>query len=67
MSDLFTTIVSSSVAKRIGVPQPTRLRRYEPGMPLCEGPVLVAGGGRFVDGISTWLAGAGLATVSTTV
>ena len=32
------------------MPQPTRLRRYEPGMPLCEGPVLVAGGGRFADG-----------------
>ena len=67
MSDLFTTIVSSPVARRSGCPQPTRLRRYEPGMPLCEGPVLVAGGGRFVEGISTWLAGAGRPWVSTTV
>ncbi len=66
MSDLFTTIVRSPVAKRVGVPQPTRLRRYEPGLPLCEGPVLVAGGGRFADGIASWLAAAGVATVAAT-
>ncbi|MGO4360090.1 3-oxoacyl-ACP reductase [Terrabacter sp. RAF57] len=65
MTDLFTTIVSSPVARRVGVPQPTRLRRYEPGMPLCEGPVLVAGGGRFADGIAAWLGGEGVAAVST--
>ncbi|MEW1953468.1 3-oxoacyl-ACP reductase [Terrabacter sp. NPDC080008] len=63
MSDLFTTIISSPVAKRVGVPQPTRLRRYEPGMPLCEGPVLVAGSGRFADGIASWLDDIGVATV----
>ena len=65
MSDLFTKLVTSPVARRAGVPQPTRLRRYEPGLPLCEGPVLVAGGGRFADGIASWLAGVGLATVLT--
>ena len=65
MSDLFTTIVRSPVARRVGVPQPTRLRRYEPGMPLCEGPVLVAGDGRFADGIAAWLGGAGVPAVST--
>ena len=31
------------------MPQPTRLRRYKPGVPLVEGPVLVAGGGRFAE------------------
>lgn len=65
MTDLFTTIVSSPVARKVGVPQPTRLRRYEPGLPLCEGPVLVAGGGRFAEGIAAWLASAGVATVAT--
>ena len=65
MSDLFTTIVSSPVARKVGVPQPTRLRRYEPGMPLCDGPVLVAGGGRFAEGLTSWLAGVGVTTVST--
>lgn len=65
MTDLFSTIVRSPVARKVGVPQPTRLRRYEPGMPLCEGPVLVAGGGRFADGVAAWLGGAGVAAVST--
>ena len=60
MSDLFTTIISSPVAKKVGVPQPTRLRRYEPGLPLCEAPVLVAGGGRFADGIAAWLGDSGI-------
>ena len=62
MSDLFTTIIGSPVAKKVGVPQPTRLRRYEPGMPLCEAPVLVAGGGEFADGIRAWLRTLGIAT-----
>jgi 3-oxoacyl-[acyl-carrier protein] reductase len=64
MSDLFTTIVRSPVAQKVGVPQPTRLRRYEPGMPLCEAPVLVAGGGRFTDAIASWLGTVGVATVA---
>ncbi len=63
MSDLFTAIIGSPVAKRVGVPQPTPLRRYEPGMPLCEGPVLVAGGGAFADGLTAWLGSLGLATI----
>ena len=63
MSDLFSTIIGSPIAKRVGVPQPTRLRRFEPGMPLCEGPVLVTGGGRFVDELTTWLGGLGIATL----
>jgi 3-oxoacyl-[acyl-carrier protein] reductase len=29
------------IAKRLGLPQPTRLRRYEPGQPLLEGPALI--------------------------
>ena len=63
MSDLFSTLIGSPVARRVGVPQPTRLRRFEPGMPLCEAPVLVAGGGRFADGVAAWLDGLGIATI----
>ncbi|MGW5237933.1 3-oxoacyl-ACP reductase [Monashia sp. NPDC004114] len=66
MSDVFTTIIGSPVAKRVGVPQPTRLRRYEPGMPLCEGPVLVAGDGAFADGLTAWLGTLGLPAVGRT-
>ncbi len=29
------------IAKRLGLPQPTSLRRYEPGQPLLEGPALI--------------------------
>ena len=42
MADLFTTVVTSPLAKKAGVPQPTRLRRFTPGDPMVEGPVLVA-------------------------
>jgi 3-oxoacyl-[acyl-carrier protein] reductase len=36
------------VSKRLGMPQPTPLRRYEPGQPVLEGPALLGGapGGR---------------------
>lgn len=64
MADLFTTVVTSPAAKRVGVPQPTRLRRYEPGMPLCSGPVLVAGGGRFAHDLGAWLGTRGIDTVT---
>ena len=38
------------ISKRLGLPQPARLRRYEPGQPLLEGPALVgaAPGGRLL-------------------
>lgn len=62
MTDLFTRLVSSPVAKKAGVPQPTRLRRYQPGVALCEGPALVAGGGRFEGGLTAWLATLAIAT-----
>ncbi len=63
MPDLFTTLISSPVAQKVGVPQPTPLRRYEPGLALCEGPVLVAGAGRFAAGVAEWLGSLGIATV----
>jgi 3-oxoacyl-[acyl-carrier protein] reductase len=65
MADLFTSIITSPVAKKAGVPQPTRLRRYEPGGPLCEGPVLVAGSGPYVAELRQWIGAAGLALAET--
>lgn len=64
MADLFTTIMTSSAAKKVGVPQPTRLRRYRPGDPLVEGPVLVAGGGRCAKVLAGRLEDAGVRVVS---
>lgn len=60
MADLFTTVITSPLAKKAGVPQPTRLRRYEPGAPLCDGPVLVAGTGPYAAQLSEWLRSLGL-------
>ncbi|WP_423181413.1 3-oxoacyl-ACP reductase [Arthrobacter sp. NyZ413] len=49
MSDKYTQFVSHGIgkdlAKRLGLPQPARLRRYAPGSPLVPGPVLVLGTG----------------------
>jgi len=33
------------VSKQFGLPQPERLRRFEPGQPLLEGPALLGGDG----------------------
>ncbi|MDV3220652.1 3-oxoacyl-ACP reductase [Intrasporangium sp.] len=65
MADLFTTLITSPVAKKVGVPQPTRLRRHTPGDPLVEGPVLVAGGGRFEKSLTSRLEEAGVTVVAT--
>jgi 3-oxoacyl-[acyl-carrier protein] reductase len=39
------------VSKRLGIPQPTPLRRYEPGQQVLEGPALLgaAPGGRLIE------------------
>ncbi|MBB2988167.1 3-oxoacyl-ACP reductase [Terracoccus luteus] len=63
MPDLFTTLATSPVARRVGVPQPTRLRRFAPGEPLCDSPVLVAGGGAFAGAVRDHLASLGVTTV----
>ncbi|WP_347354831.1 3-oxoacyl-ACP reductase [Intrasporangium sp.] len=60
MSDLLTTILTSPVAKKAGVPQPTRLRRYEPGAPLLDGPVLVTGTGPYAARLREWAGALGL-------
>lgn len=47
MADTYTQLVNSSMgrslAKKLGLPQPAVLRRYQPGQPLVTGPVVVLG------------------------
>jgi 3-oxoacyl-[acyl-carrier protein] reductase len=49
------------VARRLGLPASTPLRRYQPGQPLLAGPALVGGapGGRLRETVSDVLRGAG--------
>ncbi|MFC8303407.1 3-oxoacyl-ACP reductase [Specibacter sp. NPDC057265] len=54
--DRYTELVSGglgrAVAKRLGLPQPARLRRYSPGEPLLAAPVLVVGAGPGADDVA---------------
>lgn len=56
MTDTYTRLVSKGlgrdVAKKLGLPQPAVLRRYEPGQPLVNGPVLVVGSSEGADAIA---------------
>ena len=63
MRDRFLEIanapVGGAVVKRAGLPTPPRLKRYEPGQPLVEAPVLVgsAPGGRMHEPVERMLRG----------
>ena len=58
-ADKYTEFVSrgfgKDLAKRLGLPQPAILRRYQPGAPLLEGPILVLGHGDGADAVATVL------------
>ncbi|MGN6302847.1 MAG: 3-oxoacyl-ACP reductase [Angustibacter sp.] len=60
MSDRYTDFVNGSfgkaLARRLGLPRPVELRRYEPGQALLVGPALVAGVGEPASVITTVLA-----------
>jgi len=43
------SVVGRGVVKRLGLPDPPRLRRHRPGDPLTTAPVLVGGDGRLAD------------------
>jgi 3-oxoacyl-[acyl-carrier protein] reductase len=51
-----------AVVRRLGLPEPPQLRRYQPGDPVVSGPVLVDGApaGRVGEPVSKLLAGAGV-------
>jgi 3-oxoacyl-[acyl-carrier protein] reductase len=55
MSDRYISFANSAagrtVVKRLGLPDPVRLRRYRPGDPDIEAPVLVGGEGRLAAAI----------------
>jgi 3-oxoacyl-[acyl-carrier protein] reductase len=58
MTDKYTQFVSRGpgrdLARKLGLPQPVVLRRYTPGRPPIEGPVLVQGAGAGADELMAW-------------
>jgi 3-oxoacyl-[acyl-carrier protein] reductase len=50
---LINTPVGRVLSKQVGLPQPVRLERYEPGRPVIDGPVLLgaAPGERLTDAV----------------
>lgn len=66
MTDRYASFVQSAagraLVKRLGLPDPPRLRRHHPGDPLLTGPALLgaAGGGRLVEPVTTILTAAGV-------
>ena len=59
MTDTYTQFVNSgpgrSVARKLGLPQPAVLRRYQPGQPLVVGPVVVVGNSAGADSLASEL------------
>jgi 3-oxoacyl-[acyl-carrier protein] reductase len=72
MSDLYTQVVNSPpgrmIAGRVGLPQPARLERHEPGAPVVSGAVLSGGAprGRLGKRVERLLGEAGAAKPETT-
>ncbi|MGC9669382.1 3-oxoacyl-ACP reductase [Planosporangium sp. 12N6] len=66
MSDRYTSFANTPagrvVVKRLGLPEPVRLRRYRPGDPDVDGTVLVGGSGRLAEPVRTLLQSAGAST-----
>ena len=69
MADRYTSFANSAAGrpliKRLGLPDPPRLRRYRPGDPLTQGPVLLgaAPGGRLAAPVRKMLEQAGVEVV----
>jgi len=51
------------IVRRLGLPNPTPLRRYRPDQPALDGPALVGGGGRMVDTVQSVVKNLGVDTV----
>ncbi|MEU4241743.1 3-oxoacyl-ACP reductase [Actinoplanes sp. NPDC026619] len=66
MGDRYASFANSGmgrgVVKRLGLPDPPRLRRFSPGTPLTDGPVLLgaADGGRLAGTVGKLLEAAGV-------
>ncbi len=54
---LVNTPLPGRVAKALGLPRPAVLRRYTPGAPLVEGPILVLGPGSGAESLAQALLG----------
>lgn len=54
-AQLISSAPGSFLAKQFGLPQPEKLRRYQPGEPALPGPLLVGGNGRLVEPIRSLL------------
>jgi 3-oxoacyl-[acyl-carrier protein] reductase len=61
---LINTPIGQIVAKQVGLPNPPRLQRYQPGQPVIDGPVLLgaAAGSRLAASLTAALASAGADT-----
>ncbi|UEL30227.1 3-oxoacyl-ACP reductase [Pseudarthrobacter sp. L1SW] len=59
MTDKYAQLVNQglgrNVARKLGLPQPTLLRRYAAGQPLITGPILVQGSTQGADALSAEL------------
>ncbi|AEV86385.1 3-ketoacyl-ACP reductase [Actinoplanes sp. SE50] len=70
MADRYANFANSglgrAVVKRLGLPDPPRLRRYRPGDPVASAPVLLgaAPGGRLADPVGKLLQDAGVQVVT---
>ncbi|MCU1566662.1 MAG: dehydrogenase, short-chain alcohol dehydrogenase -like protein, partial [Pseudarthrobacter sp.] len=59
MTDTYAQLVNHglgrNVAKKLGLPQPAVLRRYQPGQPLITGPIVVQGDSAGADNLAAEL------------
>ncbi|MCC3283412.1 3-oxoacyl-ACP reductase [Arthrobacter caoxuetaonis] len=59
MSDTYLNLVNSGltkeIAKKLGLPRPAVLRRFDPSKPLVPGPLLVLGKGESADALASVL------------
>ncbi|GII26023.1 3-oxoacyl-ACP reductase [Planosporangium mesophilum] len=66
MSDRYTSFANTTagraMVKRLGLPEPVRLRRYRAGDPDIEGTVLVGGAGRLAEPVRKLLREGGAST-----
>jgi 3-oxoacyl-[acyl-carrier protein] reductase len=66
MSDRYTSFANTTagraVVRRLGLPEPVRLRRYRPGDPDVDGTVLVGGSGRLAEPVRKLLVSIGAST-----